>query len=521
MQRPRDLAIAFSLANLCYLRVWSELLSYTRADAYLMKTPPVPSEYAAVMMNVLLAGGLFWGLATPARRFFSKQAFGFVEIGFLVTLVIPINAARSVLANDFPYLRSPLFEVLGTRGVTALAGALGLGGLVVVVFFHHRAARVAAAALVIASPFCAITFGQAMWKAAHYDDRLYADKPPAAPVAGVKRLQRVVWFICDEWDYRLTFIDRDRTLALPEIDRLRDHALFAENAFPPGPETPVSIPGYYTGRLVSAVEYQGPRQLGVKFQGESGLVPWSTQSNYFARARDLGFDTALVEWFHPTCRVLDGLTFCRWWEMAMQHNSMGHGLGQILRNQARSLFESNLFSLFGRALTHDQQTTTYAAMVSAGEDVANQTDYGFTVVHLPIPHAPNAYDRRTGQFTLGNSPIRGYVDSLALLDRSIGEIRRSMENAGTWDPSTILFTSDHPYREAESLDGKSDPRIPYLLKMASQRESGVYNQPVVYTQPFNAVLTGDLLLAVLRGEVRSASEAAGWLDRNRGRFPAQ
>jgi len=516
MQRPRDLAIAFSLANLCYLRIWSELLTYTRANTYLMKTPPVPAEYAAVVMNVLLAGALFWGLATAARRFLSKRAFGFVEVGFLVTLAVPLNAARSVLANDFPYLRSPLFEVLGTRGVAALAGALGLGGLAVVVFFHHRAARIVAAALAIASPFCAITFGQAIWKAAHYDDRAYADKPPAAPVAGAKRTPRVVWFICDEWDYRLTFVDRDRTLALPEIDRLRRDAIFAENAFPPGPETPVSIPGYYTGRLVSEVEYQGPRQLGVKFQGESGLLPWSAQPNYFARARDLGFDTALVEWFHPTCRVLDSLTFCRWWEMAMQHNSMGHGFGQILRNQARSLFESNLFSIFGRALTHDQQTETYEAILRAGEAVVNQTDYGFTVVHLPIPHAPNAYDRRTGLFTLGNSPIRGYVDSLALLDRTIGEIRRSMESAGTWEQTTVLFTSDHAYREAESLDGKSDPRIPYLLKVASQEGGGV-----VYVQPFNAVLTGDLLLAVLRGQVQSASEVAGWLDRNRSRFPAQ
>jgi sulfatase-like protein len=513
MQRPRDLAVALSLANLCYLRVWSELLTYTRANTYLMKTPPVPAEYAAAMTNVLLAGALFWGLTTMTRRFLPKGAFGFVEMGFLVTLAVPLNALRSVLANDFSYLRSPLFEVIGTRGVAALAGALGLGGLTVVVFFHHRAARVAAAGLAIASPFCAITFGQAIWKAAHYDDRAYADKPSAAPVAGVKRFPRVVWFICDEWDYRLTFIDRDRTLALPEIDRLRREAVYAENAFPPGPETPVSIPGYYTGRLVSAVEYQNPRQLGVKFQGESGLLPWSEQPNYFGRARDLGFNTALVEWFHPTCRVLDGLTFCRWWEMAMQHNSMGKDFGRILRNQARSLFESNLFSLFGRALTHDQQTATYGAILRAGEAVVNQTDYGFTVVHLPIPHAPNAYDRRTGTFTLGNSPIRGYLDSLALLDRTIGEVRRSMENAGTWEKTTVLFTSDHPYREAESLDGKSDPRIPYLLKMASQNGGGVY------APPFNAVLTGDLLLAVLRGEVGSAAEVAAWLDRNRGRFP--
>src|SRR6266404_889647 len=52
--------------------------------------------------------------------------------------------------------------------------------------------------------------------------------------------------------------------------------------------------------------------------------------------------------------------------------------------------------------------------------------------------------------------------------------RCSIENAGTWGETTVLFTSDHPYREAESFDGKSDPRIPYLLKMASQNGGGVY-----------------------------------------------
>jgi arylsulfatase A-like enzyme len=143
--------------------------------------------------------------------------------------------------------------------------------------------------------------------------------------------------------------------------------------------------------------------------------------------------------------------------------------------------------------------------------LANDTRFGFTLVHLPIPHAPHAYNRKTGEFTLGNSPIAGYVDSLALLDRTVGEIRRAMENAGTWDSTTVLFTSDHPYRESMQLDGKNDPRIPYILKLASQKEG------VEYTPQFNAVLTADLLIAVLKGEIADAASAAAWLDRNRQR----
>jgi arylsulfatase A-like enzyme len=170
-----------------------------------------------------------------------------------------------------------------------------------------------------------------------------------------------------------------------------------------------------------------------------------------------------------------------------------------------------LLSLFGRPLAAEQQTNVYHAILREAENLANDTNFGFTLVHLPVPHAPHAYNRKTGEFTLGNAPIAGYVDSLALLDRTVGEIRRSMENAGTWEATTVLFTSDHPYREARQLDGKSDSRIPYLLKLASQKEG------IEYTQQFNAVLTADLLMAVLRGEIAGPASATAWLDRNRAR----
>ena len=225
----------------------------------------------------------------------------------------------------------------------------------------------------------------------------------------------------------------------------------------------------------------------------------------------LGVNTALLEWYHPTCRVLNGLTYCNWWPMAMQHNSMGDSFWQILPNQTRSLFETNLFSLFGRSLTADQQTGVYQAMMREAERLSVDRDFGFTLVHLPVPHAPHAYNRKTGTFTLGNSPIAGYIDSLALLDRTVGELRRTMENAGVWDSTTVLFTSDHGYRDSEALDGKSDPRIPYILKLASQKEA------VTYTQEFNTVLTADLLMGVLRGEIADPASAVAWLDRNRTR----
>src|SRR5450432_772184 len=71
----RDLAIAVSLANLSFLRVWSELLTYRRADTYLMRTPPGPAALMAAATAVLLMAGTLWALVVLARAAPAKTAF--------------------------------------------------------------------------------------------------------------------------------------------------------------------------------------------------------------------------------------------------------------------------------------------------------------------------------------------------------------------------------------------------------------------------------------------------------------
>lgn len=505
----RNLFIALSLANLCYLRVWSELLTYTRSDTYLMKLPPGPMNYAAVMLNVLLTGFLLLAAAAFLRPRFPRST----EVIFLLFLLVPLNALRAVLSNHFDFLRSALFGVVGTRGIELLAGTLGLVGLLFIVRFRPATVRIATALLAALFPFCIVTFGQALWKIVHYDPSGYASKPSAPPLPAAKRSPRVVWVVADEWDYLLTFVDRPHTLQLPEIDRLRTETVFAEQAYPPGGETPVSMPGYFTGKLVESVQYDGPSELLLRFRGDSLPQPWSKQPSLFLDTRALGFNTALVDWYHPGCRVLSGLTYCDWWEMARQFNSAGHSFADVLRNQTRSLFETTLLSVFGQSLAGHQQAGVYQQILREGMAAANNPEFGLVVIHLPIPHAPHAYDRRTGAFTLKNSPIRGYVDSLALLDRAIAELRRSMESSGEWTRSTVVFTSDHHYRESVALVGKDDVRIPFLLKMASQKEG------VVYGQRFNTVLMRSLLSAVFRGELGTPGEVTRWLDTNRTNVP--
>ena len=197
----------------------------------------------------------------------------------------------------------------------------------------------------------------------------------------------------------------------------------------------------------------------------------------------------------------------------MQFNSHREAIPYNMLDQMRSLVETTLFSPFGQSLSTRSHVATYRKILAAATEVACDRNYNLVLAHFPTPHAPHAYDRNTQQFTRKNSPISGYWDSLALADRTLGVLRKAMEDAGVWESTAILATSDHSYRE--QLDGKLDPRVPFLLRLAGHAEGRVYEAP------FNTVLAHPLMLAILNGELRTPEEVEQWLDRRRNSVKLQ
>jgi hypothetical protein len=509
----RDLAIGLSLANISFLRVWSDLLTYTVYATFWMKHPPTPTEIEATAVNVLVIGCALGLGVNYVRRNFGERGMIWVRRLFLASLILPINAIRTVIANQLPlldYLRSGLFDVLGQPGVVYLAIGLCVAGLVLITFWAKPLSKVAGGAFLAFFPFLPIILIQAVMGITRYNPEPYRDKPVAAALPVKDGARRAVWIVFDETDYRLAFVDRDPTLQLPEFDRLRNESIFATHAQPPGPQTPISMPGYVTGRLISGTEPSRQDELMISYAGTEEGDAWSKAPNVFRKARQAGLNTSVVGWYHPYCRIINSdLTSCEWWPMAMQYNSMGDTFAELIPNQARSVLETSLFSVFGQSLSAKQHIQTYHEMLARSKQVVADKSIGLTLLHLPVPHAPHVYDRKTGQFTRKNSAINAYVDSLALMDRTLGELRHTMESAGTWENTTLVVSSDHGYREAQVLDGKKDSRIPFLLKLAGQKEG------LAYDSNFNTVVTGDLLLSILRGELTSPDAVCHWLDGDR------
>ncbi len=113
----------------------------------------------------------------------------------------------------------------------------------------------------------------------------------------------MVWIIFDELSQTIAFGNRPPGLSLPNLDRLKQESFYATAAEPPAATTLASLPSLIVGQKVLEAASEGPRDLLLKLESKPGAVPWSSLPNVFDSARDLGFNTALVGWYHPYGRV--------------------------------------------------------------------------------------------------------------------------------------------------------------------------------------------------------------------------
>jgi hypothetical protein len=202
------------------------------------------------------------------------------------------------------------------------------------------------------------------------------------------------------------------------------------------------------------------------------------------------------------------LTSCFWGSEGDLINSTGETFSENIVNQARSLFETSLFSPFGQSLLVKNRIGMLERLRREALKAAADHSIGLVFLHYPVPHAPHTYDRVQRAFTKRNAPFDGYLDSLALADLILGEIREAMTAAGVWDTTTSLVSADHPYRASRQLDGRADPRVPFLMKLAGQKEA------VEYCEPLQTLVSKRLLESVLRGEVSTPQETLAWLRAN-------
>jgi len=249
----------------------------------------------------------------------------------------------------------------------------------------------------------------------------------------------------------------------------------------------------------------------------------------------MGVNAALVGWHHPYCRVLgDELVDC--FALPSFHSTAA------LAAEARAsrdgawktvarLFEWQLVNLqdmfregddpgserFRDAEIQRGQQEQYFQIRDHAYRYAADPRIDLLLVHVPAPHLLPIYNRRKANFDLDGD--LDYFDNVALVDRTLGELRRAIAQAGLSDRTSLLVTADHGLRpgawigrvgwteELDRLTERKPPEtVPFILKLAGQK------QPVRVERPFSNVAAGDLALAVLGGKITTTEQAAAWMN---------
>jgi hypothetical protein len=530
---------AFSLGTLCFIRRWYDLEHLQpRGLDYFRSAPESLAFLESTIVAAMLLAVVCWGAWLLVERSSVPGGRLAAKFGFMLVLIYPIESVRrywNTQTDSFDY---------GSNASLWVIEAILAAGAVALLFGNRRifmSARRVTLLLLLLFPALMIDF--LMNRLGAEQAEMYAPRPSASLFAARgARSPRFVWLIFDELDQRMVFERRPAYLEFPELDRLRAESVSANHAVETATFTAIALPSLISGQIFASAFSVDASTLDVIPEGSKKPVDWRSEPNVFTRARGLGVNAAMVGWHHPYCRVLgDELVDC--FALPSFHSTAA------LAEEARAsrdgvwktvawLFEWQLVNLrdmlsgggdprselFRDAeVQHGQQQQYFQIRDHAYRDAADPR-IDLLLVHVPAPHLLPIYNRRKHNFDVDGheDPPLDYFDNVALVDRTLGEIRRVIEEAGLSDRTSILVTADHGLRpgawigrpgwteELDRLTERKPPEtVPFILKLAGQK------QPIRVEKGFSNVAGADLALAVLEGKVATAEQAAAWMNQRK------
>lgn len=524
MTKLRDAGLALSLANLLFYSVWSELLPGSYGHYYLLDPPTLNMNLGMMAAVLLCAGFLFLGAQAVRRA--SRPAWRAAgKLAFLIVFLAVLNGVRSHLLRYGRLEDSRLFSRLDLfliRPAAVLCVALLLTK------WRPRVFQTAAALTLVFLPFAAITFSQAAWDCVKIKAGIpfsdFTRRPPAPLLPVRTEAPRLICFLFDGLDRRQAFVERQKDVELPQLDAFRSQAVDASAAYAPGGSTLESLPSIFIGERVAYARPMRANALFLQFDNTGRTGWWHEQPSLFTKARkELGVNAALVGYYHPYCRVIgDQFARCFWrtgrWDslgLDDPNKTLAQALFRILAVERTRLLASIPFvwrlglSESPEASLHPKDNSTirerienYNAVLEESKRVVLDPAFRLIFIHWPVPHHPFIYDRVKNDFNRDSETT--YEDNLALVDRTLVEMRATLEKAGMWDSAAILITSDHP-RISRNHDVEP---VPFLLKLPGQ------TRPVPYGKKWGTESIAPLGLGILSGKLSTPREVTDWLDRN-------
>jgi hypothetical protein len=534
--RLRDILFCASLGSLCFIRRWFDLeILQVRGLDFYRSAPRDPGLLVATLLSSSILALVFWLLAQWVRRTDNPRLTALARCVTLLVITYAIESMRRYWNSEFRLIDWTSNGILMTLEFVLALGAgmavMGNGRIL-----HVARSVVLPAGWLIPVMLFDFVWGHPQSQPSAFQPRVALTPLPARPAAGKNPGSRVVWLLFDEFDQHLAFDERPAGLQLSQLDRLRSESLVANRVMQTANATVIAVPSLLSGQAFELTQPMDARTLWVKSAGSEAFWDWRDQPNVFQQARRLGANTSLTGWQLPYCRLIgDSLVHCF-------DQPGGHPANALLReiqvseegvlSSVKFLFymqAQNLMDMFrplDEAVSPEirdvfvqrRQLRQFLAIRDHAYREITDPQMDFVFVHFPTPHMFAIYDRHRADFAL--SPDTSYLDNLALVDRTVGEVRDALEKAGLWDSTTLMITSDHAVRPAmwhnrynwnaafERLIGPGASRtVPFILKLARQHQGAAY-EPAVS----NLTVT-QLSVAALSGEVTTPQQAVAWLAR--------
>jgi hypothetical protein len=504
-----DFAVALSLITLIYIEPLREFIFTSAQDAYYLPTYGY-YDYL-ICLGVLLSSFAIAFLALRVIRKIDNFYLNLVS-SFLIfpALLNPVFMIVSSIRGSEPRVEGVVYTFsIMPINIKILFGVLFLTCLLIFIRFYWQIFRSVRLLCMATFPFAILVIGQLLWHTVvslperNTPDKVAESSLNARSTSKSSEGRKVFILLFDELDYRLAFPERPAFLRLPEFDRFSEQAIVFTNAPSLAPDTKLAIPSLLTGKRVNSVTIIDHKtiQLHVKGIEESQSLP--STPNLFSEANQSGWSLSIVGAYHPYCRMFHELytTCTRLWKVDPEY--LKHHLGEhdmFLRRLTNAVL-----SAFPDPNPNFERVWQYGVILQDVKQMVKAFDVNLIYAHIMLPHAPYIFSAKRGRLTSFNFSPWGYFDNIVLADHFLGEIRRTMEQAGLWDETTVLITSDHPWKKAERYDGKRDDRIPLLLKMPGQRES------VVYEHQFSSEHVKDLILSILAARTTDPPSVVSWI----------
>lgn len=479
-------ALAFS--NVVFINEWMNFI-YPR-NKLLVTAPNYAAGLTSLFLFIFLLAGVFHIVLYQANQAKTALKHAMWNLPILAVMIFPLNALRQ--CNNFPikYPWLSLAYYVQYLGMTAtlllLAASVGIF-LFIVLRFPNPFNFFMKSAAHILTGFLIITFLQGI------GEFYRVTFLPIQKVEAVNKGHRgrVVVLLFDEMAEEYTAAESRNKLELPELDRFRRESVYSVNAFAPGHMTRISVPSYISGKLI-------PFEYDVTAEDYSGAY-WSThptfakqmESSLFSAARKEGSRVAVAGWHLPYCRLYGAaLDYC-FFLGASDYDYRSNPL-------------SNLHSVFNRTfhLRDRNNSELYARLLRRAKELVADPQYQLVFIHFPIPHLPGIADENGKLLPIVPQESREehYLNNMKLVDKTVRDIRITMDQHGRWDSDNVIITSDHGvhwYRPWVQGVKNRDLRVPFMLKMAGS-DKGPHTHRL--TERFETININSIILSLLRND---------------------